>query len=259
MRAGFHFPDDVDVWQRLRWDLTQHSRSAHFIEGVARLADGTSLEQARAAGSDARGAARHRVREQQQRLGIRHRAAARRPARLLPAGAVRTLRRGRPALRHRLPERGVAAAHAGAVAREREIAVRTALGATPRQIVTQLLAESLILSVFGAAAGLARRPGRAAGDHRRHAGRGAAPGGGGDQRSRPGAGARPRRRDDDRLRPGAGTDPGAEARRRRSAVGRTRQLARQRGAPIRGSSSRKSRWRARCSSALSFSSARSDR
>ncbi len=42
-----------------------------------------------------------------------------------------------------------------ALSREREIAVRTALGATPRQIVSQLFAESLTLSTFGAAAGLA--------------------------------------------------------------------------------------------------------
>ena len=94
-RPGFHFPDDVDVWQRLRWDLTQHSRSAHFMEGVARLADGTSLEQARAARRHAGGAARHGVRQQQQGLGVRHRPAARRSARLLPAGALCAVRRGR--------------------------------------------------------------------------------------------------------------------------------------------------------------------
>ena len=49
MPAGFQFPDDIDVWQRLKWDLAQHSRAAHFMEGVARLADGTSFEQARSA------------------------------------------------------------------------------------------------------------------------------------------------------------------------------------------------------------------
>ena len=119
-RPGFRFPDDVDVWQRLQWDLTQHSRSAHFMEGVARLADGVSLEQARAAPARSRRPARHRVRGQQQGLGVRHRAPARRSARLLPPGALRAVRRRRTALRHRLPERGVAAADAGAVARARD-------------------------------------------------------------------------------------------------------------------------------------------
>ena len=49
MPPRFHYPDDVDVWQRLRWDLTQHSRAAHFMEAVARLADGTTFEQAQSA------------------------------------------------------------------------------------------------------------------------------------------------------------------------------------------------------------------
>lgn len=46
MPARFNFPDDVDIWLRLQWDLTQHSRSAHFMEAVARLKPGVTVEQA---------------------------------------------------------------------------------------------------------------------------------------------------------------------------------------------------------------------
>ena len=42
-----------------------------------------------------------------------------------------------------------------ALSREKEIAVRVALGAAPRQLVTQLMAESLVLSVAGAVVGIA--------------------------------------------------------------------------------------------------------
>src|SRR5215207_3217461 len=49
MPVGFNFPDDVDVWQRLQWPLEQHSRSAHFMEAVARLSDGTTFDQAQSA------------------------------------------------------------------------------------------------------------------------------------------------------------------------------------------------------------------
>jgi predicted permease len=41
-----------------------------------------------------------------------------------------------------------------ALSRDREIAVRVAMGATPRQLVTQLLAESLVLSAGGALVGV---------------------------------------------------------------------------------------------------------
>jgi hypothetical protein len=36
MPPGFRFPDDIDVWQRLAWDLRQHSRAPHFMEGGRR-------------------------------------------------------------------------------------------------------------------------------------------------------------------------------------------------------------------------------
>jgi hypothetical protein len=49
MGPKFHYPDDVDVWQRVRWDFTQHSRAAHFMEAVARLRPGTTFEQAQSA------------------------------------------------------------------------------------------------------------------------------------------------------------------------------------------------------------------
>lgn len=46
MPRGFHFPGDTDLWQRLVWDMAQHSRAAHFMESVGRLAPGVDVERA---------------------------------------------------------------------------------------------------------------------------------------------------------------------------------------------------------------------
>lgn len=153
MPPGFNYPGDVDVWERLRWDLKQHSRQAHFMEGVARLAPGATLEQARAAmdtlagrlGKDFAvsndGWKFNAVPILDDQLGYY------RPALLVLFGAVGLLLLiGCLNVASLLLTR--------ALAREREIAVRFALGAAPRQLIAQLLAESLVLSAAGALAGL---------------------------------------------------------------------------------------------------------
>jgi putative ABC transport system permease protein len=153
MPAGFHFPDDIDVWQRLQWDFVQHSRHAHFVEGVARLKDGVSIEQARAAadtlatrlgrefaGSN-KGWAFAILPLLHDQLGYY------RPALYVLVGAVGLLFLiGCLNVASLLLTR--------ALGREREIAVRTAIGAAPRQIIAQLLAESLVLSVAGGLLGI---------------------------------------------------------------------------------------------------------
>jgi predicted permease len=154
MPPKFHYPDDVDVWQRLQWDLTQHSRAAHFMESVARLSDGTTFEQAQSAVDSLaigmqtqysrtnKGWASRLIPLLDEQLGYY------RPALMVLFGAVGLLLViGCLNVASLLLTR--------ALSRDREIAVRIAMGAAPRQLVTQLLAESLVLSLAGAAVGIA--------------------------------------------------------------------------------------------------------
>ena len=71
MPPKFHYPDDIDVWQRLRWDLHQHSRAAHFMEAVARLTDGTTFDEAQSATETLALRLQTRVSQHQQGLGAR--------------------------------------------------------------------------------------------------------------------------------------------------------------------------------------------
>jgi putative ABC transport system permease protein len=153
MPERFHFPDDVDVWERLRWDMTQHSRQARFMEAVARLSPGTSIDQAQSAIDSLW------TRLETETAASRDRTGAGWGSRLVPL-LDEQLGYYRPALYVLVGAVGLllvigvlnvsSLLLTRALSREREVALRIAMGASPGQLLAQLVAESFLLS-FGAA------------------------------------------------------------------------------------------------------------
>ena len=152
---GFHFPQDAAVWVAADRDGENPSRTSHNFDAVARLRDGVTVQQANAEISTIA----RRIHDTSSEQGEF----------LLKDGAVVPLRdsitgSARPALLILLGAVGflllVACANvanlllAQASVRERELAVRTALGAGRGRLVRQFLTEAFVLSIVSGGLGV---------------------------------------------------------------------------------------------------------
>ncbi len=156
MPPGFEYPTrTVDLWMPLRVTPADYAdRTNVYLQVVARLAPGVTIEQARAdLGAVAAGLARAYPKEND-RTGatvIWLRDEVTRQSRTMLLALV-----GASAAVLLIACANLASLLlARAVARQRELAVRLAMGARPRRLARQVLTESVTLSTFGGAAGAA--------------------------------------------------------------------------------------------------------
>ena len=150
---GFRFPDDSDVWMPRELAPFLPARSAHNWEAIARLRDGVTMEQAREDLSAIAGGIRKQYGDQADLVGASVQplqdalTSTVRPSLLILLGAVGFLLL-------------VACANvmnlllAQAAARESELAIRSALGASRGRMIRQFMAETLLLSLTGGAIGV---------------------------------------------------------------------------------------------------------
>jgi len=153
--AGFRFPNQADVWVAADIGGENPSRTSHNYNAVGRLKDGVTVQQAR---QDISAIAQRIFQESSERSDYLLRDATVVPLQESMTGSVQS------ALLILLGAVGflllVACANvanlllAQASVRERELSIRSALGASRGQLVRQFLTEAFLLSFSGAVLGV---------------------------------------------------------------------------------------------------------
>ena len=152
MPRGFRFPDIADVWVPLALTPQMFTRTDHGLEGIARLRDGVTIAAAQAEMHNIAARIEQQNPVTNEGLGVKVKSLHEtltgdyREALLILLGVVGCV----------LLVACVNVANlmlARATARQKEFALRAALGASRWRIVRQVMVESLLLAVIGGALG----------------------------------------------------------------------------------------------------------
>ncbi|HKP92596.1 MAG TPA: ABC transporter permease [Chthoniobacterales bacterium] len=153
MPKGWRFPEVCDIWMPLQMAEKDHPRGNFFLECIGKVKKGVSIEQARAELEAI--TARIAVEHPETNSGCSVHVTPFREEIVRNFKTLTLLVMGAVLFVHLIACANVAnLLLARGATRAKEIGIRLALGAARRQIIRQLLAESIVLGMVGSALGL---------------------------------------------------------------------------------------------------------
>jgi putative ABC transport system permease protein len=153
MPKGWRFPEICDMWVPLQFEEKDHPRGNFFLDCIGKVKKGVSIEQARAEMEAV--TARIATQHPETNTGVSVHVTSYREESVRNFKTLTLLVMGAVLFVHLIACANVAnLLLARGATRSKEIGIRLALGASRRQIIRQLLCESLVLGMVGSALGL---------------------------------------------------------------------------------------------------------